>query len=369
MKIAYFTDTYEPQINGIALSIKLDVENLRKRGHEVHIFCPYGPKKNKYIHTIFSKRFRKYSEYMVGVPPPDLIKEIIKIKPDIIHLHTPVTIGLSGLIVAKLFNIPIIASYRTIFKDYINYIVPDKIGVPFITNYTRWFFNNSSIIITHNKSMKRLLKKNKIKKPIKILPAPINPNVISKKFKKKNKKLTILYVGRLCKEKRIEVILDAFKDISKKMNAELIIIGEGPNEKELRFLSKKYKINKNVRFKGYLKHKELKGIYSTADIFVSASKIETHGLVVLEAMANGCPVIAGKALGFKEIIKHGKNGFLFDNKSDLSEKIMLLSKNKKLRDKLIKESLKTAEKYNYKNYIKSLEKIYYNLYKAQKRKK
>jgi hypothetical protein len=93
-------------------------------------------------------------------------------------------------------------------------------------------------------------------------------------------------------------------------------------------------------------------------VFVSASDTETQGLVVLEAMANGCPVIARDALGFKDIIRDGRNGLLFNNKNELSEKIILLFKNKKLRNKLIKEGLKTTHKFNSKNYVRKIEKLY-----------
>jgi len=102
----------------------------------------------------------------------------------------------------------------------------------------------------------------------------------------------------------------------------------------------------------------LKKLYSTADIFVSASDTETQGLVILEAMVNSCPVVARNALGFKDVIKDGENGLLFNNERELSEKIMLLFKNKKLRNKLIKEGLRTADELNSEKYVKKIEELY-----------
>jgi len=358
MKIAYFTDTYEPQINGVVTSIKLSAENLRKSGHEVYIFCPSGSKKDKYTYPIFSKKFKNYPEYRVSLPSFSLIKKIKEIKPNVIHIHTPATIGIAGLIVAKLFNIPIIITYHTLLKDYMSYITSDNSGSQFIDMYTSWFFNRSSTIIAPSSPIKKILRKNGIKKPIKVLPTPMDANIVEKKSRKKNKKLTILHVGRLCKEKRIEIVLSAFKDILKKTDSKLIITSSGPDEKRLKNLTKKLNISGNVKFTGYLPIKKLKKLYSTADIFVSASDTETQGLVILEAMSNGCPVIARNALGFKDIIRDGKNGLLFNNKDELSEKIILLSKNKKLRNKLIKEGLRTADKFNSENYIKKIEKLY-----------
>ena len=358
MKIAYFTDTYEPQINGVVTSIKLSAENLRKNGHEVYIFCPSGPKKDKYTYPIFSKKFRNYPEYKVGLPSFDLIKKIEKIKPHIIHIHTPVIIGAMGLAVARLLNIPIVITYHTLLKDYIGYITSDKLGNDFIDVYTSWFLNRSSTVIVPSTPIKKILRKVGIKKPIKVLPTPIDTNIIDKRPKRKNKKLTILHVGRLCKEKKIEIVLNAFKDVLKKIDARLIITSSGPDEKRLKKITKDLGISKNVRFTGYLPIKKLKELYSTAHVFVSASDTETQGLVILEAMANGCPIIARNALGFKDVIKDNKNGILFDDEEELSEKIILLLKNKKLRNRLIKEGFKTVKKINSENYIKKIEKFY-----------
>jgi 1,2-diacylglycerol 3-alpha-glucosyltransferase len=364
LKIAYFTDTYEPQINGVVISIKLSIQNLRKNGHEVYIFCPSGSKKDEYTFPVFSKKFKNYPEYKIGFPSFDLIKKIKKIKPDIIHIHTPATIGMAGLAIAKLFDIPIVTTYHTLLKDYMSYITSEKLGDQFIDMYTLWFFDRSSTIIAPSTPIKKILVKNGIKKPIKVLPTPIDVNMISKKSKNKNKKFTILHVGRLCKEKRIEVVLDAFKDVLKQIDAKLIITSAGPDEKRLKNLADNLNISKNVKFTGYLPVESLKKLYSASNIFVSASDTETQGLVVLEAMANGCPVIARNALGFKDVIKDGKNGLLFDRKDELSEKIILLFKDKKLRSRLIKGGLRTASELNSENYIKKIEKIYKENFKS-----
>lgn len=358
MKIAYFTDTYEPQINGVVTSIKLSAQHLRKNGHEVYIFCPSGSRKNKYTLPIFSKQFKNYPEYKVSFPFFDLIKKVKEIKPDVFHIHTPATIGVAGLTIAKLLDIPIVTTYHTLLKDYMSYITSEKLGNQFVDTYTSWFFNRCSIIISPSTPIKKILIKNGIKKPIIILPTPIDASIINKKSKRKNRKFTILHVGRLCKEKRIEIVLDAFKDVSEKIDARLVITSTGPDEKKLKNLARSLNISKNVKFTGYLPVERLKELYSTADVFVTASDTETQGLVILEAMVNGCPVIARNALGFKDVIKNRKNGILFDKKNELSEKIIMLFKNKKLRDKLIKKGFKTAGELNSENYIKNMEKIY-----------
>jgi 1,2-diacylglycerol 3-alpha-glucosyltransferase len=355
MRIAFFTDTYKPQINGVVTSIKLAAENLRKNGHEVYIFCPSGFK-DEYVYQIYSKKFRNYPEYKVSFPFFDVIKKIEDIKPDIIHIHTPAIIGATGLFIGKLLNIPIVTTYHTILKDYMGYITSDELGDKFTDMYTSWFFNKFPTIIVPTNPIKKFLIESGVRKPIKVVPASIDIKIIGKR-QKRNKRLTILHVGRLCKEKRIDIVLRSFKEVLEKIDAILIVTSSGPNERRLKSLAKSLGISKNVRFTGYISLEELKRLYSSADIFVSASDTETQGLVVLEAMANGCPVIARNALGFKGVIENYKNGLLFDEESELSEKIMLLT-NRKLRDKIVREGLKTARKFNSENYVKEIEKIY-----------
>lgn len=357
MKIAFFTDTYYPQINGVTNSIKLFTEYLRKNGNEVHIFCPEGIRKNKYIHTSPSLKFKNYPEYNVGLPFSKIIKEVRKIRPDVIHIHSPFSMGTVGLSIAKIMNIPTIGTYHTLLSEYFSY-AGSNFEKEIANEYTRWFFDRTSIIIAPSKSIRDLLKKYKIKRPIEILPTPLNFKPIKKKNKSKNKEPIILHVGRLCKEKRIDIVLKAFKILSKEMHARLIITSDGPDKKRLEDFCKKINISRNVIFTGYVSDKKLLKLYSTADVFVSASDTETQGLVVLEALACGCPVVVRNALGFKDYIRDGRNGLLFDNDRDLVEKIILILKNKRLRKRLIKNGYKTVEKFNISNYGKKIEDIY-----------
>jgi len=356
MKIAFFTDTYYPQINGVVSSIELFAKQLRKRGHEVHIFCPDGTCRKKYIHPLVSSEFNNYSEYRIGLPNLKIIKEIKKINPHLIHIHSPFSVGVTGMSIAKILKIPIVTTYHTLLSEYFNYISLD-IKKEVIDKYTHWFYDRASLIIAPSKSIKNLLKKCKIKKPIKILPTPLDSKII-KRSKKRNKKLTILHVGRICKEKRIEVILNAFEKIHKKIDSKLIITSDGPDRKRLEELCKKLKIEKDVIFTGYVSKKELLKFYSTADVFVSASNTETQGLVVLEAMVCGCPLIVRNALGFKDFIQNRKNGILFNTEDELIENILLIKKDSKLRNRLIKNGYETVKKFNILDCVEKMENVY-----------
>jgi 1,2-diacylglycerol 3-alpha-glucosyltransferase len=357
MKIAFFTDTYYPQTNGAVKSIEIFSKQLRERGNEVHIFCPDGIRKDKYTHPIPSSKFENYPEYRVGLPTIKTIKDVEKINPDVMHVHSPFTIGLVGMSIAKILKIPIVATYHTLLSEYFEYVGSSKLKKEIADRYAKCFFDRASIIIVPSKSVENIFKKYKIKKPIKILPTPLDLKIL-KKNKKPNKELTILHVGRICKEKRIDIILNAFEKLNKKIDSTLIITSDGPDRKRLEKLCKKLGIEKKVNFTGYISDKKLLKFYSKADIFVSASDTETQGLVILESMACGCPVIARNALGFKDFVQNKKNGILFNNEDDLIENILLVKDDKNFRNKLIKNGYETVRKFNISNYVKTIEDMY-----------
>ena len=357
MRIVYFTDTYEPQVNGVVTSIKLYAEILRKNGHEVYIICPSGCKRNKYVYPIESREFENYPEYKISFPSFDLIKKIEEIKPDIIHIHTPITIGVTGLAIAKILNIPTVTTYHTLLKHYIRYLVSGDSADLFVDRYTSWFFNRFPVIVP-SESIKKFLRRHGVNQPIKVVPTPVDVDIVGKRSKKRNKKPILLHVGRLSKEKRVDFVLRAFKDVLKRTDAQLIITSSGPDEERLKNIAKELNIGKNVKFTGYLSVDKLRRCYSNADIFVCASDSETQGLVVLEAMINSCPVIVRNASGFRDIVQNGKNGLLFNTEKELSEKIITLLKNKRLREKIIRGGLETADEFSSENCVKKIENVY-----------
>jgi len=288
MRIAFFTDTYDPQINGVVKSIKLIAEELKKSGNEVFIFCPADKrlKKEKNVFPIYSIPFHNYPEYRIGLPSFEVVNDVIKIKPDIIHIHSPATIGYLGLSIAKIFDIPFVVTYHTLLSEYYSYISKKPKYKDVINYYTRWFFNKSPIVCVPSTPIKKILRKIGVRSKIIILPNPVDLKVFKHRRRNSNKVPVILHVGRLSREKRIDFLLECFKEFLKKREARLIITSDGPERKHLELLVQKLEISKNVKFTGYLSNKALSKLYSSADVFVSASDTETQGIVLLEAFAS-----------------------------------------------------------------------------------
>lgn len=361
MKIAFFTETYHPQKDGVVAVIDLYKKELEKRGHTVYIFAP-GPgiKKEKNVFRFRSLTFRPYPEYKIALPKARLIKKIILIKPDIIHLHGPATAGLMGLSIAKLLDIPIVATYHTHLPEYSNFLI--KRGKRFtkkaIEKYIKLFYNRADIILSPSKQLKKELKNYGIIKPIIPLPCGLNIEIKSDKIRKLNKTPVLLHIGRLCDEKSIDIVM---KEFIKLKNGKLIITSSGPAKNKLKTLAKKLKASKSIKFIGRISDKKRDLLYKTVDMTISASSTETQGLTVLEAMSYGCPVIVRNARGFKDVVKNNYNGLMFNKDNELSEKMKLLLKNEKLRMKLIKNGYKTAKNFSIENTINKVEKIYRKL--------
>jgi 1,2-diacylglycerol 3-alpha-glucosyltransferase len=357
LRIVYFTDTYLPNTDGVVTSIKLVSEYLSKYGHEVYVFCPSGVQENKYVIPITSKIYEKYPQYKVSFPSFEVITKIKEINPDIIHLHTPVTIGLTGLYLGKILNIPTVQTYHTRLDSYMWYI-RSRNDDRFTDIFTRWLYNQSPVIVP-SESIKKILRNKNIKSNITVLPNPVNIKLKHEK-KKRNHIPVILHVGRICREKQIDLVLIAFKKVLQRRKANLIITSSGPDEDRLKQIVKKLKIGDHVKFTGYLTTQKLGEAYAESDIFVTASETETQGLVVLEAMANGCVVIARKAPGFIDVIENRVNGILYETMDELVEKIIQLIDDDSLRKRLVDNGTRSVEKYHPDRIVKKLIE-YYNL--------
>ncbi len=325
MKIAFFTDTYEPQVNGVVTSIKSFAKELRRRGHTVYIFSPSSPgaRHDKFVKTFKSIPFSRYPGYRIGVPVAGL-----KEKFDVIHVHTPATVGLYGALLARHYKLPLVGTYHTLLPEYTHYLVKggiEKITKKALWKYTSLFYNKCDCVIAPSEETKKELIKHGIRQ-VKVIPTGIS----LKGRPVKHKGRTILHVGRLCKEKNIQFIMKALKNILNG-DTKLVITSDGPYKEELMKLAKKLKIEKNVTFTGYLSKKELAKVYARSDLFVMASLSETQGIVLTEAMAFSLPVVVLDSPVTGNFVRQNKIGLVAGRKNFASCVKKLLNCRKKLR--------------------------------------
>ncbi|MFZ7120879.1 MAG: glycosyltransferase family 4 protein [Eubacteriaceae bacterium] len=319
MKILYFTDTYLPQINGVTNTLHKLGRYLDNNNIEYMVFAPSYTNnsincKEKNVQRFKSVSLPAYPECRLSIPIySNLLKLANKFKPDIIHLMTPAGLGLVGLKYAQEKGLPVVSSFTTNFDIYLKYYNLEFLN-SILWNFLRWFHNSCLINYTPSQDTSNLLKSKEIRN-IKISSRGINTEIFNpnhknlRLFRKYNlkEKTTFLYVGRLAKEKDLDILIKSICKINihYKDKVQFIITGDGPYALDL-----KKSTPNNVVFTGYLKGKELSSIYASCDVFVFPSSTETFGNVVLEAMASGLPVITVNSGGVKESVINGYNGFL-----------------------------------------------------------
>lgn len=345
MKIAIFTDTFSPQINGVTKNLDRLLNYFSANEIEYLVFAPETAPRIENIHEknvvrMKSFNFFLYPELKFSLPNYLKIKsQLLKFNPDLIHLITPFNIGLTGLYAARQNNTPIVASYHTNFDQYLDYY-----NINFLEKaawkYLRWFHDQAlRNYCPSEETKKELAKKDFIN--LDIWGRGIDSELFSPEHRDQNfiqkhnleDKISILYVGRIAREKNLSLLINSFKKLNKKYKKkiELIITGDGP---ELKVLKKD--APENVIFTGFKNGLELSKIYASSDIFAFPSLTETYGNVVIEAMASGLPVAAIMAGGVKENLINGYNGLAVEN-NDLEEFSSELEKliiNDKLRDSL-----------------------------------
>lgn len=327
MKILYFTDTYLPQINGVTNTLEKLGKYLQGNETEYKIFAPYYDYKaslleDPHIHRFNSISLPAYPECRLSLPfYYNLCQLADKFNPDIIHLMTPVGLGITGLRYAQERNLPVVSSYTTSFDEYLKYYKLDFLN-PILWTLFKWFHNSCKINFCPSKDTMNGLKYKGIKN-LKIWSRGIDTETFSPSYRSEElrfklniqNKISILYVGRLAKEKDLDILMESIKILNNKYynHIRFIIAGDGPYGNVLIKESPD-----NVSFTGYLTGTELSSLYSSCDIFAFPSSTETFGNVVLEAMASGLPVVGVKSGGVLDSIIDGYNGLLCTPRDSIS---------------------------------------------------
>lgn len=330
MKIGFFTDSYLPTISGLETALETFRKGLENLGHEVYIFAPFykGYKdKNPRVFRFRSLKILKKPDIHLASPFSSVnhFKKIKDIKLDIIHAHTPFTLGLLAKHFAKHQRIPILFTYHTQYPEYAKFYFKERLILPYLARaLVAWFSNISDATIAPSYKIKRFLREYGAKKTIYILPTGVNIDIfkepkkenqnLRKKLKISPKTKLLIFVGRVAGEKNLGFLVHMFKELLSitKIPVNFLIVGDGPYFEELQQIVKEIQIEQFVKFTGQVFYKNMPQFYQIADLFVFSSLTDTQGIVILEAMASGLPAIALKDDAFREIIINNKNGFLIN---------------------------------------------------------
>lgn len=326
MRIAHFTNTYKPNINGVVRSVSAFRDALSRMGHQVFIFSQDAPNFEDQEPYIF--RYPALNipamDYSFSIPVSPHIDWLLpSLKLDIIHSNHPVLVGNAAADKAERMNIPLVFTFHSRYEEYSHLI-------PFSQNFVRelivdWlvhYIQRCQHLVVPSERIRQSLSQFIVESDcISAIPTGIDLQLfrcadgsqLRKALGWQDKKI-LVSTGRLAWEKNWKILLQAAADVMKnEPDARLILIGDGPQKDELVNFSKELEIFENIYFTGQLPFESVAEYLKAADLFCFASVIETQGLVTMEAMGAGLPVVAVNALGTNEIVETGVNGLLTEN--------------------------------------------------------
>ncbi len=325
MKIAMMTNNYKPFIGGVPISVERLAEGLREMGHRVVIFAPYYEEQQAEEDVVrFKVLFRRKSD---GFSVPDSLDPEIERRFkgedfDLIHVHHPMMIGDTARYLSWKYHVPLAFTYHTRYEQYLHYVGLSafKGVMPF---YLRRCMKSCDMVFAPAPLMKNYLEEVGIKSRVRVLPTGLLkgsylPDEEKAKLLRREiageKKHLFCIVARLAKEKNLEFLLRSMKILKERRGGDfrLTLIGEGPQKKELEKLVKKLGLTDEIFFAGKAPNQEIKNYCRASDAFLFTSLSETQGIVLLESMAAGTPVIAVKATGVSDVVINGENGCVRD---------------------------------------------------------
>lgn len=376
LRIGLFTDTYAPQVNGVSISLQLISEGLKKRGHQVTIFAPRFPGYKDDQSNVMRLPSLKYLNnppiYVAVLGTPRSTWSLTRRHFDVLHAHSPLSVGLLAYLTASTKRLPLIYTYHTSITDYTHYV--KFIGGTSVMKYAaRWFSaastNLGDQIVVPSPKFERLLHEQKVRRNIHVVPNGIdlssfqtakNPGSIRRKLGIKPVAPILLTVGRMDPEKRLDFVVDAFVRIAgNNPDVHLVFAGDGSARKSIESQALGTKVKDRIHFLGMVARVELPDVLHDADLFLSASTTEVHPISVIEAIASGLPIVAVKDEAFEGMIENDQNGYMVPlNLETYADTISALLTDREKLSRFGKHSAALSEKYSIEGQVKALEKLY-----------
>ncbi len=382
MRIGLFSDTYPPEINGVATATSTLAEIFKKHGHEVFVITT-NPYSNHVIYEdniirIPGVRLKMLYDYHLAFLFNRKAALLIrKMKLDVIHIQTEIGIGMFGKILAKRYDIPLVYTYHTMYEDYTYYVTRghfDRAAKAIVKRFSKTMADSCSEFTTPSQKTKEALRGYGVNRYINVVPngidikkfdpaqfSPADFDDFRKKHHLENKKI-LLSLGRIAKEKSIDFLIRGYATFlrdTKDQETMLLVVGDGPGKKELEALSLDLSIGDRVLFLGKVPHEDVPFYYSLANLFLSASTSETQGLTYIEAMASKTIVLCRYDDNLREVIDDGESGFFFYDEVgyvNLLKKILGLSE--EMSANIIEKAFIKAENYSIDTFYDKMLEVY-----------
>lgn len=341
MRVAIFAETYFPFISGVVTHIQTLKQSLEAEGHEVLIVTMSPDAKYHYVkdNVLYCPAVSLKNIYGYGVANPinrKRLRIVKKFNPDVIHIHTEFTMGLFALYVARRLRRPVVYTLHTMYDDYIFYLFPNHmnhVAKPMAHAYIRKIAAKSTELIGPSTKVVEYMRRCGVNKPVTVVPNAVDissflPHNVTSDEKEtaaqelgiKDDDVSLVFVGRLGKEKSIDVLIEYFcKSFDADENFKLFIIGEGPEKEKLHNLVAEFGREEQIKLVGQIDHHLLKGYYQACDLYTTASLTEMHSISLLEATASGLYAIQRLDIANRHQISTGVNGEAFTTQYEFED--------------------------------------------------
>ncbi|MDD7693025.1 MAG: glycosyltransferase family 4 protein [Limosilactobacillus sp.] len=337
MNIGLFTDTYFPQVSGVATSIKTLRDELIAQGHHVYIFTTTDPQAKHDdveagVYRFPSIPFVSFKERRIAVRGAfRAVRLAKKFHLDIVHNQTEFALGMMGKLVARELKIPCLHTYHTMYQDYLHYIANGHIVKPHnVATFVHLYMKSIDGVIAPSDRVLDTMRSYHVTAPIRVIPTGINLRVyrqrdsaaqvhaLRQRYGYADDTPVLLSLSRLAYEKNINALISAMPDIlSKRPTAQLLIVGAGPARQSLERQARQLGLTDHIQFAGEVNNSEVYHYYQMADVFVSASDSESQGLTYDEALASDLPIVVMRSKYTDELIDDPAIGISFQQQSDL----------------------------------------------------
>lgn len=347
MKIAWFTDTWLPTRDGVVTSLQSFKKELEQRGHHIFLFVPGDRTRDDIQQGIYYYRatpFRPYPAYRM--PPLSSLlsfrtrRLLAAIRPDLVHAHSPGVMGMHGLLAARRWRLPFLFTYHTFLQDSVYLVAASPLGQrvmrSLLLTYLKWFFGQCTAVIVPSQAAGEELAP-LVSPPLRVVPTGIDverfaagTGTQSRRILGLDDRPLILHVGRVVREKNLDDLLAAVPLVLASVpHARFAVVGTGPYLQELQQRAQQEGLAQHVIFTGFVSDEDLPRYYAAADVFAFPSTYETQGIVALEAMAAGTPVVAARSRSLPQLVEEGRTGFLFEPRqpADLADKLVRVLRN------------------------------------------
>jgi glycosyltransferase involved in cell wall biosynthesis len=377
MQVALFTECYHPTINGVVVSVSIFARELAKQGHDVHIYAPaYAGHRDTEpnVHRLYSLPPPRSIHYPLALPFGTAFLDGVftKYPPDIVHANHPFLTGREARRLARRRACPLVFTYHTIIRDYAHYVpLPGALVRRLAVWVSREFSNSADCVVVPTRAVADLLRSYGVTRRIEVIPTGIDLDLIASTPRRSVRPRwsvppeapVVCYSGRIAKEKNLTTLLRAFALVTEAFaDVHLLLVGGGPWEAACREMIGALGLEGRVHLTGYVSRAEVFDCLADSTVFAFPSLTDTQGLVVLEAMAVGCPSVALRSGAVEDVIREEVDGLIVEPSVEtLAEGIKRLLASEDLRRRLAGQARQRAEEFSAGNMALRLSQVYSSL--------